>query len=182
MNSPRWIQAARDGDAASWARLHATYWQEVVQWCRRLGGPQGNDEDAAQEVFISLHLIFYRFDSRRGAFEAFLYGITRRVVSDHRRRAWIRRWTGSVDPRRRSHAPTPEGLSSRAETIEIIDTILEKMNPAYREVIVLGLIEERDSFEVAALTGINPATVRSRLRRAREQFRKEAIKRGLEIT
>lgn len=148
----------------------------VLRWCARLGGPRIDPEDAAQDVF---ERVVRRLDSVRdpATLPAWLFAITRRVVIDHRRRAWLRRWVpGSVpdvaDPR--AH-PTDD-----ADTARVVRDVLDVLPRDLREVLVLTDLEERTADEVAALTGLPVGTVKSRLRRARARFEALARRRGLE--
>ena len=96
---PEIFEAALRGEDAAWAVLHRQWAPAVMSWCRFLGGDRIDTDEAARDVFFRL---WRTADRIRGpsVFRAFLYGITRRVVSEHRRRAWIRRWVGEpvVEP------------------------------------------------------------------------------------
>ena len=59
----------------------------------------------------------------------------------------------------------------RAELVQEVQFILEKIPIAYRTILVLRDLEGFSSAEVAAIVGRREATVRWRLARAREQFR-----------
>ncbi len=172
--TPDRVQLVRDAQAGQPGALDQLvgYWLPVVlRWCIRLGGSGVNAEDAAQEAFETM---FERLSSIRQpeAFPSWMYGITRRVLARHRRRAWIRRWVP-----RMSIAEAPDSSADpfrRSEQAQIASRVWEAMSRLplhHREVLVLCDLEERADSEVAEMLDIPKATVKSRLRRAREALR-----------
>ena len=154
------------------ARLDAAV-PTVIGWCRRLGGPKVDADDAAQDVLLTA---WKRLDSLRAAeaFDAWLYGITRRVLAAHRRRAWVRRWTPGATPDAIDPGRSPREEAELSEISREVQRILEQLPPEQREVLVLSDVEERSDSEVAALLHIPTGTVKSRLRLARGRFRRLA--------
>jgi RNA polymerase sigma-70 factor (ECF subfamily) len=75
-------------NAAAWGRLAHVYTPFVYGWCRRFGLQQADLEDVAQEVFRSVArgLGGYLL-APRGRFRGWLWGITRKKLADHFRRA-----------------------------------------------------------------------------------------------
>jgi RNA polymerase sigma factor (sigma-70 family) len=177
---PEQIEAARTGSAAAWHALFSRWCPVVVGWCRYLGAGQVDPEEAAHEVFIRLHHRFHTLASA-AQFRAFLYGITRRVVAEQRRRLWWQRWSpwpalAGSDPR-----PDPERQCSLGETADQIDTILRRLPARYREVLVLCAVEGLTQAEAAELLDLPQGTVKSRLSRGMSTFRAEADRRGLTL-
>lgn len=145
----------------------------VLRWCARLGGPHVDAEDAAQDV---LELAVRKLPGLRDeqALEAWLFGITRRVLAAHRRRVWWKRWTGAVSPQRADEGPDPEHLTARRRRAAQLRHWLERLPPAQREVVVLCGLEERSRAEVALLIGIPEGTVKSRYRLGMARLRQLA--------
>lgn len=139
----------------------------VLGWCHRLGGRGVDPEEAAHDILLT---VIKRADDRDAAvpIDVFAWGVTRRVLANHRRRAWWRRWLGAP-----ADLPDDGPLLDvdRRDTARRVAALLEQLPDLHREVLVLCDIEERTSAEVAVLLGIPDATVRSRLRLARERFR-----------
>lgn len=177
--NPALIRAAQDGTESAWAALVTAWAPTVLGWCRYQGGGGIDHEDAAHETFIRLHQRIDRLDSP-AAFRAFLYGITRRVVSEHRRRAWWRRWASGSTVERVT-AEDPEHQLQRARVAREIEATLIKVPERYREVLIHCDVEGRSMAETAELLAIPVNTVKSRLSRARQRFRKEAARQGLTL-
>jgi RNA polymerase sigma-70 factor (ECF subfamily) len=171
--SPALVDAVVRGDSRAREELVATWGPAVLRWCARLGGPRVDEDDAAHDVFEH---VLERLHTLRdpAAFPAWLYQITRRVVSDHRRRAWVRRWVGDL-----LFEPAVPPRVDRDDDTRLVRELLDALPADLREVLVLCELEERDAPEVAALVGVPLGTVKSRLRRARERFAAEARARGL---
>ena len=145
----------------------------VLRWCARLGGPRIDPEDAAQDVF---ERVLRRLPTLRdpATLPAWLFQLTRRVVIDHRRRAWLRRWVGGTVP----DVSDPRGVDD-ADTARVVHAVLDVLPRDLREVLVLCDLEERTADEAAELVSVPVGTIRSRLRRARERFEVEARRRDL---
>jgi RNA polymerase sigma-70 factor (ECF subfamily) len=177
-NLPHLLSAVVAGDARASDRLLEAWAPTVLRWCARLGGPAIDPEDAAHDVFAN---VFARLHTLRypERFPAWLYQTTRRVVIDHRRRAWLRRWVPGLVPDVEDDTDGPARRAERSDLAREVWEALDALPQDLREVLVLCEIEERDGVEVATLVGLPLGTVRSRLRRARARFEVEARRRGL---
>lgn len=165
--------AALRGESGAREALLDAWLPVVIQWADRLGGPRTDAEDVAQDVFL---VVLRRLADVRDleGFPAWLYGITRKTVAAHRRRAWFRRWVPGAAPERASSAPSPEEDVEAARRARKVQALLEELPTAQREVLVLCDVEGRTAVEAAGLIGIPVGTVRSRLRLGRTRFRQLA--------
>lgn len=155
-------QAGDPGALDSIARHCAPY---VLRWCRRLGGPRVNAEDAAQDVLI---VVFQRLRAvhTADALGPWAFGVTRRVLADHRRRAWVLRWIPGLSPDRTG----VEGRAELSHAAAEVQALLERLPAAQREAFVLCAVEEYTDEEAAALLAIPVGTLKSRLRLARARL------------
>ena len=160
-------------------RLLETWLPVVVRWCAHLGGPGVDAEDAAQEVLIvALRRLDRLYDEAHTA--AWLFGITRRVLAQHRRRAWVRRWVPGFTIDTPDRARGPAAVVAGNEIAAQVQAVLHQLPVAERQVLVLCLVEERSDREVAEMLGVPHGTVKSRMRRARARFLEIAREAGLE--
>lgn len=151
----------------------------VLRWCARLGGAGVDPEDAAHDVFL---VVLRRADSvyDEAHLPAWLFGITRRVLAQHRRRAWLRRWVPGLDIDPPDPAGGPARLFAVSETGRRVQSVLDMLPLAERQVLVLCLIEDRSDREVSEILDIPHGTVKSRMRRARARFLEAARSAGLD--
>lgn len=170
MAEPSSIEALRRGDRRALDAFYRDHARQVLNWTTRLGGVAIDPEDVAQDVFA---VALTRFESFRpdGSLSAWLYGITRRVVANARRRAAFRRMIG-LDSVPEPPAPTP-GADVRVAAAwrrRRVVAALDRLSFKHREVIVLLDLEERPGPEVALMLGVSLGTVYSRLHYARKAF------------
>jgi RNA polymerase sigma-70 factor (ECF subfamily) len=152
-------------------RVYMTHFQRVTHWVRAFGGLDADIEDLTQEVFL---VVQRKLDSFKGpSMAAWLYGIARKTVSDHRRRAFFRRWLRGVDVEEVEAQPGPgDPVESfeRNEARRVLAGILNKMSELRRGTFVLFEIEGYSGEEIAELEGVPVNTVYTRLHHARKDF------------
>jgi RNA polymerase sigma-70 factor (ECF subfamily) len=150
---------------------HAEYLCRVVH---RLTGSRAVAEDLVQEVFITAHR--RRADLQPGTnLRAWLYRVAVNMVR-HRRRGTAR-FLSFVDRYKSEPEPLPVDRPDldieRMQRGRMIRACTMRMSPKLREVFVLYELEELEGAEIAEILGISVNTVWSRLRLARQRFRKE---------
>lgn len=178
LGSQDW-DAVLQGDRQALDALFTKWMPVTLQWCRRLGGPRVDAEQAAQEIFIIVLRRVHTVYSEE-VFQAWLYGVTKRVLAQQRRKVWGLRWDSSAQVERlprRWDGGAP--LDERAQLIEQVWGAISQLKEPLREVLVLCDIEGRTDPEVAQLLKLPVGTVKSRLRRARADFRALIEKLGL---
>jgi RNA polymerase sigma-70 factor (ECF subfamily) len=147
-------------------RLFRQNYDRVWRLLRSLGVPPDRVDDAAQQVF----LIFAerQADVAEASAASFLYGTALRVAHGVRR-ANHREVPADVDVLA-PHLPGPDELSDQKRARDLLDAVLERMEPDLRTVFVLYEMEELTVPEIAKIVEIPEGTAASRLRRARESF------------
>lgn len=166
-------EAALRKEPESLDRLIEGWLPVVLSWCTRLGGPRVDAEEAAHDVLM---VVARRLDAVYDAdrFPAWLFGVTRRTLGRHRRRAFVSRWIPGIDVDSRDPSAGPVRLYAVSEQTRRVQELLERMSEEDREVLVLAFLEDRPDTEVAEMLEIPLGTMKSRLRRARERFLKMA--------
>ncbi len=157
------------GDTARLEQVVRAEFAYVWRLCRRLGLPQGDADDALQQVFLTASRRLH--DVKPGSERAFLYGVALNVAA---------RWRQTRARRREdleasfevfgAGAPNPEELLDHQSELALLDALLEAMPDELRIVFVLHEIEQQTTPRIAETLGLAVGTVASRLRRAREDF------------
>lgn len=179
MDEQRFIRAAQKGDAASFNQLVRAHQVQVYRTAYRVLGDQAAAEDATQDAFVSAfkHIRSYR----GGSFKAWLLRIVTNACYDQLR-VRQRRPTASleallIDPDDpapgidRAAPDSPHEMAERQELNAAIQQGLGTLPADQRMTLVLVDIEGYSYEEVAASTGANVGTVKSRLSRARAHLR-----------
>jgi len=164
---------AADGPRALYESHFGFVWRNL----RRLGVPESSAEDAAQDVFLTVHRRYSSYDARWSRVETWLYGILIRVASDHRRarRRRRRRFDSSVDlqavlERSDSQEASPDEVVARHEARALLESALDALADKKRAVLVMVDIEQLSVPEAAEALGVNVNTAYWRLRAARKEF------------
>lgn len=155
--------------------LYDAHFDFVWRSLRRLGVREPDVLDLAQKVFLTAYFKLPEFEGR-SQISTWLFGIAQRVASDYRRSALIRREVSTDNAELEAVANWHEDGASendarrRAKAAEVI---LNKLPEAQRTVFVLFELEEMSGQDIATLLNVSVGTVRSRLRLARDAFRRE---------
>lgn len=128
-------------------------------------------EDAAQDVFVVVLRRLPEFDGRSDI-RTWLFRVATLVASTERRRTRRKPEHEHVDEALPDSKDGPFEAFVRSEAIATLERVLERMDPDKRMLFVLMEIEQMTAAAVAELLEINVNTAYSRLRLAREQFRK----------
>lgn len=152
--------------------VYDAHWPFVWRSLRRLGVPESDAADAAQEVFLVIHRKLPTFEGR-AKITTWIFRICMRVASDRGRRAHVRRevFEETGTPDRGDPADGPLQMMERLEDVRLFDAALERMNLDQRAVFTLFELEAMTGEEIAEALELPLGTVYSRLRAAREAFR-----------
>jgi RNA polymerase sigma-70 factor, ECF subfamily len=134
---------------------------------RRLGVPEGDVEDVAQEVFLVVHRRLPTFEGQ-SAVRTWVYGICLRVASDYRRRPHRAREQAIEDSPEPAIPADQDAAVDRRRALAWLDGVLDGLDEAKRAVFVLFEIEGVPMAEVAAAAGCPVQTAYARLYAARK--------------
>lgn len=156
---------------AAYRKHFAFAWRSL----RRLGVPERDLNDAAQDVFLVVYRKLQGFDFQR-PMTSWVYAICLRVASD-RRRSSVQRHEAlaegseAIEPKQDVSADESE-RQRLDERRALLEEALSAMSLEQRAVFTLFELEGRTGEEVAQLLGVPAPTVHSRLRLARDIFRR----------
>lgn len=145
---------------------HADFvWRSLAQ----LGIAEADREDLLQEVFVVVHRTRdeYRGD---GKVTTWLYGITLRIASRHRRWRRVRNEVSPPSPGK-STAETPEGAASTRQRADLATRLIDELPEDKRSVFILFELQGLSCQEIADALAVPVGTVYSRLHAARAHFR-----------
>jgi RNA polymerase sigma-70 factor (ECF subfamily) len=148
-----------------------THYFDFVWKCARAFGCKSDEiDDAVQDVFLVIQRRHADLKEERLA-RAWIYSITRRVVSSQRRRRRGHDSLAAPDvDSLRSTEQSPLAAAEHNVEVRVLSTLLDGLDERKREVFVLSEILEMSGREIAETIGVPMNTVYSRLRAAREEF------------
>ncbi len=160
------LRLLSNGDEKAFLEFYRKHQSLVYRFALQMSGKTQIAEEVTQDVFMVVMNSAVRYDSERGSVAAFLYGIARNFVlrALERERPYV---TVLDDLPQVAAAQDIFGELAQNERIETLRKAVLALPPAYREVVVLCDLHERDYAEAASALGCAIGTVRSRLHRAR---------------
>ena len=172
-------QRLRNGDRSAWAALYEAYNVAIWRYVARLmGADAAGVADVTQDVFIAAAKSAVRFDPERGTLWGWLAGISHRQVSLHYRQAErTHRWrklaeVGAVEIRdwlEQTEAPSQPW--ERRELSELIRGVLAELPPDYATLLTGKYLDDLSLEDLHRQLGGSIEAVKSKLARARREFR-----------
>ena len=161
------VGAARDGDRAAFGRLYDRY-ARMVHGVLLARVPLGEVDDLVQDVFMrALRRLSTLRDN--GSFGAWLAAIARNLANDYHRRS-VPADQLADDTSDGAVGPGNTGAVHGDPATEILAAV-RSLPDAYRETLILRLIEGMTGPEIAARTGLTHGSVRVNLHRGMKQLR-----------
>jgi len=160
------VHAAREGDRAAFGHLYDRY-ARMVHGVLLAKVPVGDVDDLVQDVFLKA---LRRLSTLResGSFGPWLAAIARNVANDYHRRSVpedpLEDDLSDNDIDRENASRDREGPAA------ILDAI-RNLPDAYRETLILRLVEGMTGPEIAERTGLTHGSVRVNLHRGMQQLR-----------
>jgi len=171
-------------DESAFNELVLTYERRVYGLVFRMLGRRDEAEDLAQEVFVQ---VFKAIDQFRGEskLSTWIYRIAVNLCKN-RTKYLSRRHAGEQDdidamaervPFSAARAATVSDMGRPDELVEgmqleaIVKRAIQKLDPEFREALVLCDVEDMPYEEIAQIAGVPVGTVKSRIHRARAQLK-----------
>ncbi len=155
------IAAAAQGDRVAFGHLYSRY-ARMVHGILLARVPAGDAEDLVQDVFMSA-MRQLRVLRTAAAFRGWLAAIARNRAIDYFR---DNRHRADLD----EQTVRETGVAANQQAFEILD-LIRTLPEAYRETLILRLVEGMTGPEIAARTGLTPESVRVNLCRGMKMLR-----------
>jgi RNA polymerase sigma-70 factor (ECF subfamily) len=159
----RLVREARAGDEGAFTHLYERY-ARVIHGVLVSRVPRIDVDDLVQDVFLTA---WNRLGALRdpAAFGGWVSTIARNRATDFHR--------GTVESEELPHnLRAPDRTEARSEALAVLDAI-RGLPEAYRETLVFRLVEGLTGPEIAARTGLTPASVRVNLHRGLKLLREK---------
>ena len=172
------IQRTLAGDEIAFASLVGKYQRQVHAFARRKIGDFQIAEDITQETFLQVYQKLETLDDPT-LFSKWIY-----TIANHLCIAWFRQNRLQTEPLEEvcilgierepySRYVASEHAKTAAEAQrDLVEKLLTKLKESDRKVITLHYFEEMTSSEIGKALGVSENTIKSRIRRARQQLKK----------
>jgi len=151
--------------------LFAKYSRKLMTVCSRYAGTSSDAEDMLQESFIKIFSSIHQYRSE-GSFEGWLRKITVNTCLRKLRKTKIRYDDlATVEALNDDVQPDVISILTEKELIGLISSLPD----GYRVVFNLSVVEGYSHDEISAILGIEAATSRSQLIKARRQLQKQLL-------
>jgi len=177
------VRALQEGSEGAYEVLLSRFQQQVYNLALRLLNDPSDAADVVQEVFLKVFRNVGHFRCQ-SSLKTWIYRIT--VNEAHNQRRWFfrhrQREVGLEDEPEEARsrvqvlpdaAQSPFDYVSDRERQSMIEDALAKINPTFREVVVLRDITDLSYEEIAEILQLSLGTVKSRILRGREALRQE---------
>lgn len=179
------VISAVAGQTDDFEELVRRYQRPITSYVFRMLGDHEAALDTTQEVFIKVYNSLHKY-SAEYKFSTWLYRIAHNAAIDHMRRNSVvaqsietENADGSYQLQIASSRPSPEKDREVSEWRSEIESVVNCLPPAYRDLILLRHARDLSYDEIAEVTELPLGTVKNRLFRAREMMRDMFIERGI---
>lgn len=163
--------------------LFLTSRERFIRIAYRILRNREDAEDAVQDAFLSACRHLREFEGRSALTTWFTRIVMNAALMMRRKRKNAARWAShETDPAMSSLSeivpdtqPNPELAYSRAESFEILEVHLKKLNPRLRDAVVKTYYDELSVTEASSALGVPPGTIKARVFRGRRLLQQYAI-------
>lgn len=173
LNDLELIGEARKGNEGAFATLITRYEQQVAKTVLGMLGNTPEADDIGQETFVRFYRSLHNFrgDSGLGTY------LTRIAINlslnelKRRKRSMSLFFSANILEEKEFDQPDPEDVEDSRDTKEIVQKALQSLEPKFRSVVVLRLLDQYSTKETAEILDLPTGTVLSRLARAQTKLK-----------
>ena len=177
---PEWLSAAKQNNKRAWEKLVKENESLVYHIAYRMMQNEEEAKDVSQEIFIKVYRNLQKFDEK-SAFSTWIYRIAVNTCIDALRKKKgkeVVSWEEQTQHQKENvtdTTETPEEVYLQKEKqLQIIDMI-QNLSPEHKAVLLMRDMEDMTYGEIAECLSVSLGTVKSRIARAREQFKKDFL-------
>jgi len=163
------IRSCLEGDSDSYRILVERYWSMVYSVVRRIADSHDDTVDVTQEAFVRAyeHLADFARDCK---FSTWLLRVATNYALDQKRRRTARVRLREYVPVT-GYTPSPDTPAITRETESRLSEALRSLSHHQRLALVLKVVHDMSTSEVADILGCSEGTVRVHLHQARKALR-----------
>ena len=173
LNDLELIGEARKGNEGAFAALITRYEQQVAKTVLGMLGNTPEADDIGQETFVRFYQSLHNFrgDSGLGTY------LTRIAINlslnelKRRKRSMSLFFSANIFEEKEFDQPDPEDVEDSRDTKELVQKALQSLEPKFRSVVVLRLLDKYSTKETAEILDLPTGTVLSRLARAQTKLK-----------
>lgn len=169
------VRASR-GDHAAFTALMTRTKADLYRFVRRYVGDEDEAHDVLQEAYASAWLAIRRYDPAR-PFDVWLRSIAVNKCRDWGRKRAVRRVVRGVLGLDASEteavgddAPAPDARIDDRRRMAVVQRAVADLPDALKAPLLLATLEGRSHAETAAILGVTPKAVETRIARARQRL------------
>lgn len=162
------------GDRAALGQLIALHGAAVERYAAQVLHRPHEAPDVAQEVFLRVWHHAARYDPARGAVSTWIWRIALRLCLDANRKAGLRRFLGlEAAPEPLDESPQPETALAARQRLRQTRAAMASLPERQRQALLLRVVAEQSTAEIAQTLGIGPGAAEQLLVRARAALRRQ---------
>ena len=166
------LNAALDGDKKAFGEIVTRYQKMVARTVKGMLGDSVFAEDIGQEVFIKL---YYSLSEFRGEAKLSTYiqkiAVNLTLNEIKRRKRFFSMFSQKGNNEMYEFEVADHDTEERKEASEIVNKALMAMDPKFRIIVTMRMLQGYSTKETAEILDLPLGTVLSRLSRAQEQLR-----------
>jgi len=171
------VKASLDGDKRAFGEIVNRYQKMVARTVKGMLGDSVFTEDVGQEVFINL---FYSLKEFRGESKLSTYiqkiAVNMTLNEIRRRKRFFSMFSQKANNEMYEFEIAESDTEERREASEIVNKALMAMDPKFRIILTMRMLQGYSTKETAEILDLPLGTVLSRLSRAQEQLRNILVK------
>ncbi len=184
LSDEKLAELVQKGDTEKFGLLMERYQAKLFRYGRKFLASEDNIEDVVQDVFIKTYQNIQSFDIAQ-KFSPWIYRIAHNTYINTIKKNSVEFLHFFDFDTLVSHTVVEDPLvreREQKEIKEIVDTGLSKIEPKYREILILYYIEDLSYKEISDILRIPTSTVGVRIMRAKDMLKNEYKKLDIEIS